>query len=60
MKLYLNFHQFINFGLTKDQEFREFMRNIKEKLEKGKDKTNESKSESSSEESESNETKGKK
>ena len=59
MKLYLNFHQFINFGLTKDQEFREFMRNIKEKLEKGKDKTNESKSESSSEESESNETKGK-
>ena len=59
MKLYLNFHQFINFGLTKDQEFREFMRNIKEKLEKGKDKTNESKSESSNEESESNETKGK-
>lgn len=34
MKLYLNFHQFINFALTKDQEFREFMRNIKEKAEK--------------------------
>ena len=34
MKLYLNFHQFINFALTKDQEFREFMRNIKEKGEK--------------------------
>ena len=37
MKLYLNFHQFINFALTKDQEFREFMRNIKEKAEKEKE-----------------------
>jgi len=37
MKLYLNFHQFINFALTKDQEFREFMRNIKEKSEKEKE-----------------------
>ena len=36
MKLYLNFHQFINFALTKDQEFREFMRNIKEKAENEK------------------------
>ena len=34
MKLYLNFHQFINFALTKDKEFREFMRNIKRKIEK--------------------------
>ena len=34
MKLYLNFHQFINFALTKDQEFRDFMRNIKEKADK--------------------------
>ena len=37
MKLYLNFHQFINFALTKDQEFREFMRNIKEKAVKEKE-----------------------
>ena len=34
MKLYLNFHQFINFALTKDKEFREFMRTIQRKLEK--------------------------
>ena len=34
MKLYLNFHQFINFALTKDQDFRQFMRNIKERAEK--------------------------
>ena len=38
MKLYLNFHQFINFALTKDQEFREFMRNLREKREKEKKK----------------------
>ena len=34
MKLYLNFHQFMNFALTKDQDFRQFMRNIKERVEK--------------------------
>ena len=36
MKLYLNFHQFMNFALTKDQDFRQFMRNIKERVEKKK------------------------
>ena len=36
LKLYLNFHQFINFALTKDQDFRQFMRNIKERAEKEK------------------------
>ena len=30
-KLYLDFYQFINFALEKDQEFREFMRKIKRK-----------------------------
>ena len=39
LKLYLNFHQFINFALTKDQDFRQFMRNIKERAEKEKNKT---------------------
>ena len=43
MKLYLNFHQFINFGLTKDQEFRQFMRNIKERAEKEKKSQNKNK-----------------
>ena len=44
MKLYLNFHQFINFALTKDKEFREFMRNIREKVEKeNKKETNKTK-----------------
>ena len=31
--------QFINFALTKDQDFRQFMRNIKERAEKEKNKT---------------------
>ena len=35
-KLYLDFYQFINFALEKDQEFREFMRNIKKKYLKEK------------------------
>ena len=35
-KLYLNFTQFINFSLTKNEEFRKFMRNIKERREKEK------------------------
>ena len=39
LKLYLNFHQFINFALTKDQDFRQFMRNIKERAEKEKNNT---------------------
>ena len=39
LKLYLNFHQFINFALTKDQDFRQFMRNIKERAEKKKNNT---------------------
>ena len=34
MKLYLNFYQFLTFALTKEQDFRQFMRNIKEKEEK--------------------------
>jgi len=38
MKLYLNFHQFINFALTKDQDFRQFIRKIKERSEKEKEK----------------------
>ena len=31
MKLYLNFYQFLTFALTKEQDFRQFMRKIKEK-----------------------------
>jgi hypothetical protein len=38
MKLYLDFYQFMNFALTKDQDFREFMREIKLKKEKNNDK----------------------
>ena len=38
MKLYLKFHQFINFALTKDEEFREFMRRIRQKSEKNEEK----------------------
>ena len=63
MKLYLNFHQFINFALTKDQEFREFMRNIREKeeeeMKKEKKKTNISKKQNNiiSENTEDNENK---
>ena len=34
LKLYLNFYQFMNFALTRDQDFRQFMRNIKERAEK--------------------------
>ena len=40
-KLYLNFYEFLNFALTKEQDFRQFMRNIKEKYkneEESKDK----------------------
>ena len=33
-KLYLNFYQFMMFSLTKEQDFREFMRKIKEKYKK--------------------------
>ena len=47
LKLYLNFHQFINFALTKDQEFRQFMRNIKERTKKEKNNKNENKIEDS-------------
>ena len=36
MKLYLNFHQFIYFALTKDQDFRQFIRIIKERSDKEK------------------------
>ena len=34
MKLYLDFYQFMNFALAKDQDFREFMREIKAKRKK--------------------------
>ena len=34
MKLYLDFYQFMNFALTKGQDFRDFMREIKEKNKK--------------------------
>ena len=47
MKLYLNFHQFINFALTKDQEFREFMRNIRDKSNKEKEEKNNTKNQNS-------------
>ena len=43
LQLYLNFYQFINFALTKDQEFRQFMRNIKERSEKDKTDNNKKK-----------------
>ena len=33
-KLYLNFYEFLNFALTKEQNFRNFMRKIKEKYKK--------------------------
>ena len=55
MKLYLNFHQFINFALTKDKEFREFMRNIRKKLEQEKNQTNNNKSQIDNENSEKSE-----
>ena len=35
MKLYLDFYQFMNFALTKDQDFRQFMREIKERRKNG-------------------------
>ena len=44
MKLYLDFYQFMNFALTKDQDFREFMREIKLKREKDNDGFNTEKS----------------
>ena len=34
LKLYLNFYQFMYFALTREQDFRQFMRNIKERAEK--------------------------
>ena len=45
MKLYLDFYQFMNFALTKDQDFREFMREIKLKSKKNEDGFNSNKSE---------------
>ena len=36
MKLYLDFYQFMTFALTKDQDFRDFMREIKARREKKK------------------------
>ena len=44
MKLYLDFYQFMNFALTKDQDFREFIREIKLKREKDNDGFNSEKS----------------
>jgi hypothetical protein len=43
MKLYLDFYQFMNFALTKDQDFREFMREIKLKNKKKEEGLNRSK-----------------
>ena len=40
MKLYLDFYQFMNFALTKDQDFREFMREIKSKNKKSEEDIN--------------------
>ena len=45
MKLYLDFYQFMNFALTKDQDFREFMREIKLKNKKKEEGFNSSKNE---------------
>ena len=39
MKLYLDFYQFMNFALTKDQDFREFMREIRAKRKKNEKNT---------------------
>ena len=40
--LYLNFYQFMNFALRREQDFRQFMRNVKKKnkLEENNDKNN--------------------
>ena len=42
-KLYLNFYQFLTFALTKEQDFRQFMRNIKTKYNKNNDEENKDK-----------------
>ena len=39
MKLYLDFYQFMNFALTKDQDFREFMREVKARRKKNEKNT---------------------
>ena len=39
MSLYLDFYQFMNFALTKDQDFRNFMRGIKKKINNNKTET---------------------
>ena len=43
VKLYLNFYQFLTFALTKEQDFRQFMRNIKEKEKKNNGEENKNK-----------------
>ena len=48
MKLYLDFYQFMNFALTKDQDFREFMREIKLKTKKKEEGFNTNKNEDES------------
>ena len=48
MKLYLDFYQFMNFALTKDQDFREFMREIKLKTRKKEEGFNTNKNEDES------------
>ena len=48
MKLYLDFYQFMNFALTKDQDFREFMREIKLKSKKKDEGFNTNKNEDES------------
>ena len=45
MKLYLDFYQFMNFALTKDQDFRNFMREIKERNKKKEKKLRDKKNE---------------
>ena len=37
MKLYLDFYQFMEFAINKEQDFRDFMREIKEKYKRSKD-----------------------
>ena len=40
LKLHLDFYQFINFALEKEQDFREFMRRIKQKYKKNEEDNN--------------------
>ena len=53
LKLHLDFYQFINFALEKEQDFREFMRRIKQKYKKKEDDNYDDKDEYNTKKSES-------